>query len=194
MKATETVKRAGSSVLERGQAASLGPHPVSDRGREAEQPRRQRMDVDRVQVARDGAVAAAEVARQPPGGGGGQACALGRSDARVAGAPSWPPPRRRLTDSSSQTSSSPTRASLCRANCVPRGMGLQRSRPDAQGERLAGADRPVLGDPVGDVDEADGRVGKVTAGHQRPAAAGRPACADRWAAACRERANPHTRS
>ena len=56
----------GQAGLERRQAARLGPHPVRDRRREAERLRGQRVHVDRVAVAGDGGVAAAEVAAQLP--------------------------------------------------------------------------------------------------------------------------------
>ena len=63
---TSTVKASGSRPSSCREAAGLAPHPVRDRPREAERPGGQRVQVDRVAVARDGGVAAAEVARQPP--------------------------------------------------------------------------------------------------------------------------------
>ena len=60
----------GQAAVERRQAAGLGPHPVRDRPREAERLRGQRVHVDRVAVAGDGGVAAAEVAAELPLGAG----------------------------------------------------------------------------------------------------------------------------
>ena len=51
---------------QRRQAARLGPHAVGDRAREAERLGDQRVQVDRVVVAGDGGVAAAEVVREAP--------------------------------------------------------------------------------------------------------------------------------
>ena len=164
-KATATVNASGQPRSERGQAAGLRPHPVGDRRREAEQPRRQGVDVDRVQVARDRAVAAAEVAGQLQVAvgtfrtrgarrrrGGRVAAAAGEVGASV----------------SSHTSSSPTRASVRSVNLPPARVGLQRRRPHAQRQPLAGPDRPVLGDLVGDVHRARSPgTGKRRIGHQR---------------------------
>ena len=50
-KATSHGERCGQLRTERRQAAGLGPHPVGDGGREAEQPRAQRVHVDRVEIA-----------------------------------------------------------------------------------------------------------------------------------------------
>ena len=78
-------RRAGG--LERRQAAGLRPHPVRDRRREAERLRGQRVHVDRVAVAGDGGVAAAEVAGEPPLGARPEVVGRPRRErARPAGA------------------------------------------------------------------------------------------------------------
>ncbi len=56
----------GQAALQRRQAAGLGPHAVGDRPREAERLGGQRVHVDRVAVAGDGRVAAAEVVAELP--------------------------------------------------------------------------------------------------------------------------------
>src|SRR4051812_25638404 len=55
--------------LQRGEAAGLGPHAVGDRAREAEGLGRPGVQVDRIVVARDRGVAAAEVVAERPVGG-----------------------------------------------------------------------------------------------------------------------------
>ena len=66
LKRTSTVNASGQRRLELGQAARLDPHPVRDRARHAEQLRAPAVQVDRVAVARDRAVAAADVAGHAP--------------------------------------------------------------------------------------------------------------------------------
>src|SRR5204862_7524254 len=56
-------------ALERCQAAGLGPHPVGDRRLHPEELRAQWVEVNRIAVAGDGGVAAADVARHLPDGG-----------------------------------------------------------------------------------------------------------------------------
>ncbi len=63
--------RLGQPVLQGGHAARQAPHAVRDLAREAQRLRGQRVEVDRVVVAGDGRVAAAQVAGQRPGGAGG---------------------------------------------------------------------------------------------------------------------------
>jgi hypothetical protein len=123
------------------------------------------MNVDRIQIAGDGAVAAAEVPGQPPGGRGGQTGALGRSSARRARAllaRAAPQVDRLLLPDQLITDTGLAAQGELRAP----GMGRLISRPYPQGEGLGGSDRPMLREPVGDVDQADGRVGKIAAGHQ----------------------------
>ena len=80
------------------------------------------MDVDRVEVAGHRAVAAAEVAGQRPRPLAASPSEEGTSGARASSlAPREP--RRRFVETSSHTSSSPTRASVWSENWVPRGWG-----------------------------------------------------------------------
>jgi hypothetical protein len=45
-------------------------------------------------------------------------------------------------------------------------VGLRLAGSDAHCDELAGPDRPVLDDSVGDVDQSDGREGEIAAGHE----------------------------
>ncbi len=122
----------------------------------------------------------------------------GRSSARGscepgALAPSDPWPRRRLVEISSQTNSSPTRASETSENCLPRGWSSSGVGPDRYVHALETPDRPVLSDPVGDVHQSDGREREARVGHQRELEREgedvRVSGGDRVAL----RSNPHTR-
>ena len=149
LKRTSDAERGGQPA-QRGEAARLRPHPVRDRAREAEQLRRPGVQVDRVAVARR---------RRRSGGRGRRAGATARSAGGSGGASSAggvrspPPSLARFVDSPSQTSSSPTRASRDDRERAAARVRLERRRPDAHRQRLAEPQRPVLDDPVGDVDE-----------------------------------------
>ena len=180
----------GQAGLERRQAAGLGPHPVRDRRREAERLRGQRVHVDRVAVAGDGGVAAAEVAAELPLGRGAArrpgarrpspACARRRTSWRPRSEP--PLPRRSIVLSLSQTSSSPARASVIRLKVRPLGWGCSAVGPD----RAARAPRRSRSGGAGRSGSRGGRGRPRRTGSRRrpspPCAAGRRARAGRWGA------------
>ena len=56
----------GQPVLDRGDRARQGPHAMGDLAREPQRPRGQRVEVDRVRVARHGGVRAPEIGGQAP--------------------------------------------------------------------------------------------------------------------------------
>ena len=176
----------GKAALERRQAARLGPHPVGDRRREAERLRRQRVHVDRVAVAGDGGVAAAEVAAELP---------LGARPAHVVG----PSPSGVRSPSATGPLAGPLAAAQHRADALPdqlaadarlgeQGEGpaawvrLERGRADAQRQLLA--DRRSAG--AGRSGSRRGRGRRRRTGSCRrpspPCAAGRRARAGRWGA------------
>ena len=173
----------GQAALERRQAAGLGPHAVGDRRREAERLRGQRVHVDRVAVARDGGVAAAEVAAELPLGAGGRSAGSVGVVARAS------PAARRLAAAAAQH----------RAGALPDQLvaGV-RLGEEAEGAALrvrlervgADAQRQLLADArsagAGRSGSRRGRARRRRTGSCRrpspPCAAGRRARAGRWAA------------
>ena len=159
----------GQAALERRQAARLRPHPVRDRRREAERLRGQRVHVDRVAVAGDGRVAAAEVAAEAPLGAAPAArrrdrgtaspsCARAELAACRGAATCWCSPRRLAADRDLGQQS---------RRCWPFGCGAQLGRAHAERQLLADPDPAVLGDPVLDVDQADRAEREAAVGHHR---------------------------
>ena len=116
LKATSTVNAPGRRGSSWASAAGLGPHPVGDLAREAERLRGQPVQVDRVAVARDAARSGGRGRRaastRPRSRRSADVGALGSASSRAGGlvAPATAPQVRALADS--QTSSSPTRASV----------------------------------------------------------------------------------
>ena len=166
--------------LEVGQAARLQPHPVRDRARHAEQLGAERMQVDRVAVAGDLGVAAADVAGDVP-----DRHRWPRRGAASARSP-LPLPLRLASDEdfSAAAAAAGVHPMQIGARALPRelvadadlgahvelGATLVRAqplRPHAQVEPLLGEQRPLLVDAVGDVHEADGSEREVRAGHER---------------------------
>ena len=162
LKRPRAVKASGRRA-ERREAAGLGPHAVGDRAREAERLRGQGVHVDRVAVAGDGGVAAAEIAAAASSSRSPAARVALRPRRRAA---SSPLPRRRSWRPS-QASSSPTRASVTIAKCGPSGAAASAVGADLQRQLARRPRRPVLDDQVVDVDEADRAEREAAVGHQR---------------------------
>ncbi len=150
---------------ERRQAAGLGPHAVGDRRLEAERARRQRVDVNRVEVLGYRRIPPAEVAAQAPGRGRGQLGARRRARRRRrvgVTAAATEVGRDLLPDELGPDARLRADRELDAA-----WVRLAGRRPDPQRQPLARADRAVLDDPVGDVNEADRRKREAAVGHQR---------------------------
>jgi hypothetical protein len=163
---------------------------VRDRPGEAERPRGQRVHVDRVAVAGHGRVAAPEVAGEAPllglarlarrlqlllllGAGGVSGRRAGLAGRALPGAGrALPGGGRRGVAAQHRAALAPHELALDarladQREHPPARVGAQRRGAHLQLQALAGVDRALLGDRVGDVHEADGREREAPVGHQR---------------------------
>src|SRR5215203_6744687 len=151
----------GQAVLERGEAARLEPHAVGDRALQPEGLGPEAADVDRVAVAGDGGVAAADAAVDLPPRALGQAVAGAAAlrGAALAGAPQI----------GADVAPCELAAGVRLGDEVelrPALGLLEAFGADREVQRLADAQRPVLRYPVADVDEPDDGHGEPAVGHQ----------------------------
>ena len=102
LNATSTVTASGSRFSIAATRARLGPHAVRDLAREAQRPGGQRVEVDRVGVARHRGVRATEVGGQPPLDAAGRGVGRARGPARR--------PRRPADRGAGRSTSTPTRS------------------------------------------------------------------------------------
>ena len=149
LKRTSTVNASGSRSAARQRAFVHMPCAIA-RGKPnafAVQP----VQVDRVVVAGDGGVAAAEVVGQAPLGGHRRDLERPGSRARLVAVAALEVRGDVLPDELVAHARSETKS-----NCAPAPVRAQLAHRHASDKRLAEQQRPVLDDPVGDVDDADG--------------------------------------
>src|SRR2546429_1988401 len=131
---------------------------MSDGAPKAEHSSRQRIEMDRIDVARNGGVTATDISRDPPYRGGRRGRVLATKFVLI-----HPPPLAGegrvgvAAEISTRFGPDEVAVDRCRGEHVElpaTGMVPQVGRRNPEGEALVGTERALLGDPVRDVDEA----------------------------------------